>query len=167
MQFMLMHRDVPVLQFAIFDDRNWAHIVDVLNAAHVPVNMLGQPHNRERALNEFIDHRFIPQSRSNYDVIKALYKAKDAFELSMRSYMVSISDHYWVKPCDSSVTWSDVNFYDNPIPDDQVLIGAIDTLHQYDPWRRTPNTSNNGTLRQIWLHRGDEILLSKAGELTF
>ena len=40
MQFMLMHRDVPVLQFAIFDDRNWAHIVDVLNAAHVPVNML-------------------------------------------------------------------------------------------------------------------------------
>ena len=53
MQFMLMHRDVPVLQFAIFDDRNWAHIVDVLNAAHVPVNMLVQPHNRERALNEF------------------------------------------------------------------------------------------------------------------
>ena len=130
MQFMLMHRDVPVLQFAIFDDRNWAHIVDVLNAAHIPVNMLVQPHNRERALNEFIDHRFIPQSRSNYDVIKALYKAKDAFELSLRSYMVSISDHYWVKPCDSSVTWSDVNFYDNPIPDDQVLIGAIDTLHQ-------------------------------------
>jgi len=129
--------------------------------------LLVQPHNRERALNAFIDHRFIPQSRSNYDVIKALYKAKDAFELSMRSYMVSISDHYWVKPCDSSVAWSDVNFYDNPIPDDQVLIGAIDTLHQYDPWRRTPNTSNNGTLRQIWLHRGDEILLSKAGELTF
>ena len=55
MQFMLMHRDVPVLQFAIFDDRNWAHIVDILNAAHVPVNMLVQPHNRERALNEFID----------------------------------------------------------------------------------------------------------------
>ena len=47
-----------------------------------------------------------------------------------------------------------------------MLIGSIDTLHQYDPWRRTPNTSNNGTLRQIWLHRGDEILLSKAGELT-
>ena len=94
MQFMLMHRDVPVLQFAIFDDRNWARIIDVLNAAHVPVNMLVQPHNRERALNEFIDHRFIPQSRSNYDVIKALYKVEDAFELSLRSYMVSISDHY-------------------------------------------------------------------------
>ena len=62
MQFMLMHRDVPVLQFAIFDDRNWARIIDVLNAAHVPVNMLVQPHNRERALNEFIDHRFIPVS---------------------------------------------------------------------------------------------------------
>lgn len=46
MQFMLMHRDVPVLQFAIFDDRNWARIIDVLNAAHVPVNMLVQPHNR-------------------------------------------------------------------------------------------------------------------------
>ena len=57
MQFMLMHRDVPVLQFAIFDDRNWARIIDVLNAAHIPVNMLVQPHNRERALNEFIDHR--------------------------------------------------------------------------------------------------------------
>ena len=55
MQFMLMHRDVPVLQFAIFDDRNLAHIVDVLDAAHVPVNMLVQPHNRERALNVFID----------------------------------------------------------------------------------------------------------------
>ena len=47
MQFMLMHRDVPVLQFAIFDERNWVEIVDVLNAAHVPVNMLVQPHNRE------------------------------------------------------------------------------------------------------------------------
>ena len=118
MKYMLMHKDVEVLEFSFSEQRRWACIIDVLNAAHVPVNMLVQPHNRERALNEFIDHRFIPQSRSNYDVIKALYKAEDAFELSLRSYMVSISDHYWVKPCDSSVTWSDVNFYDNPIPDD-------------------------------------------------
>lgn len=96
MKYMLMHKDVEVLEFSFSEQRRWACIIDVLNAAHVPVNMLVQPHNRERALNEFIDHRFIPQSRSNYDVIKALYKAKDAFELSLRSYMVSISDHYWV-----------------------------------------------------------------------
>ena len=49
--------------------------------------------------------------------------------------------------------------------DDQVLIGAIDTLHQYDPWRRTPNTSNNGTLRQIWLHRGMRFFAFKSGRI--
>ncbi|MDU4442793.1 MAG: hypothetical protein E7I83_00010 [Veillonella sp.] len=69
MKYMLMHKDVAVLEFSFSEQRRWARIIDVLNAAHVPINMLVQPHNRERALNEFIDHRFIPQSRSNYDVI--------------------------------------------------------------------------------------------------
>ena len=94
MKYMLMHKDVAVLEFSFSEQRRWARIIDILDAAHIPVNMLVQPHNRERALNEFIDHRFIPQSRSNYDVIKALYKAKDAFELSLRFVKQSQTDTF-------------------------------------------------------------------------
>ena len=64
MKYILMHKDVEVLEFSFSKQRRWARIVDVLNVTHVPVNMLVQPHNRERALNEFIDHRFIPQKRA-------------------------------------------------------------------------------------------------------
>lgn len=167
MEYVLMHKDIPVLSFIFSNQNRWVHIRDIFNEEHMPVNMLVQPQNLGAGLNSFIDHRFIPRSRSNYDVIKTLYKMENSFELSFRSHMVSISDHYWVKYLDDSVIWADVNFYDNPIPDEHLLIGSVDTLHQYDPWQRTPNTSNNGTLRQIWLHQGEEILLSKAGELTF
>ena len=51
MKYMLMHKDIAVLEFSFSEQRRWARIVDVLNAAHLPVNMLVQPHNRERALN--------------------------------------------------------------------------------------------------------------------
>ena len=40
MKYMLMHKDVEVLEFSFSEQRRWARIIDVLNAAHVPVNML-------------------------------------------------------------------------------------------------------------------------------
>ena len=39
MKYMLTHKDVEVLEFSFSEQRRWARIIDVLNAAHIPVNI--------------------------------------------------------------------------------------------------------------------------------
>ena len=38
--------------------------------------------------------------------------------LLSRSMGLSLSDHYWIRPSDTSVSWNEVNFFDNGFSDD-------------------------------------------------
>lgn len=167
MKYLLMHRDIEVATFTLNHQSRWANLLDVHNSAHLPLNMIEQPQHYEQDLNAFLDYRVIPKSRANFGIIKNLYGASNPKELSLRSNMVSISDHYWVKSETDTISWENINFYDNPIPNTPVFIDSIDTLKRREHWshRLTPNTSNNGTLRQMWVDSDDEIRLYKAGDL--
>lgn len=82
-------------------------------------------------------------------------------ELSIKSYQLSLSDHYWIKPTDSSITWDEVNFFSNPFIDTPVFITEQEHI---DANLITPNSSINGSLRQMWIKEQDDTILLKAGK---
>lgn len=124
---LLMHKDVPCI-FSFDNMMLWAQVNEVLSIAHLPPYMIDNFRGYEYNLNKFLDHRVIPKERPNISAIKDYFDSDSSLELSLRSYMLSVSDHYWIKPADSKVTWADVNFYDNSFEDDSIFISSLTTL---------------------------------------
>ena len=72
--------------------------------------------------------RKIPNSRSGIrDVLEGL-GIPDAMPLVLGSMGMSLSNHYWIRPTDSDISWEDVNLFDNPFSDDlgDILFGMMD-----------------------------------------
>lgn len=94
--YVLMHRNYEVLTFRMNEDNEIIKVDEVLAKDHIPLNMQLAA-NQEIALYDFISNRSIPKERKNLSHILRVYDAYDAVDLSLQSYQVSTSDHYWVK----------------------------------------------------------------------
>lgn len=111
-KYVLMHKDIPVLTVSLTDTNKIKEITKIISDEHKPLNMKSDQ-NQEAALTEFMHHRSIPNTRQNLSKILEAYKANDALELSIKSYQLSLSDHYWIKPIDDNASWHNVNFFTN------------------------------------------------------
>ena len=171
MFYTLMHKDVEVLSFAVKEPYTWAQIHEIYNEAHLPYNIQRPVNSKEHELNYFLGSRVIPNSRENIHAILSSYQVGNAFELSMSSYMASISDHYWVKPEGMDISWKDINFYENAFDEDKIFIKHTSSFGKFKDQKRrphlNPNTSNNGTMAQMWLRQKQGLYLYKLGRKTF
>lgn len=166
--FLLMHKDIPTVKFHFYKYEIWANVDEVLDKHHAPVNMVGHHKGVDSYLNKFLNHHVIPKDRPNVADILEYFDSKSSLELSLRSNMVSISDHYWIKTEDSKLSWKDVNFYDNDFSNDSIFISSLTSMHkktsQYISEKGlSPNVSNNGTSPQMWLKNKNDIILYKTG----
>lgn len=158
--YVLMHKNYEVLTFRMNDDNEIIKVDEVLAKDHIPLNMQLAA-NQEIALYDFISNRSIPKERKNLSHILRVYDAYDAVDLSLQSYQVSISDHYWVKETDDDTTWDEINFYTNHFMEDAIFIGANSLRHMSG---MTPNSSINGSLPQMWIQHDGNIYLLKGGD---
>lgn len=154
-----MHKDIPVLTVSLTETNKINKITEILSEEHKPLNMQSNE-NQEVALSEFMQHRSIPNTRQNLSAILSAYQASDSLELSIKSYQLSISDHYWIKPINSSVSWDNVNFFTNTFKNAPIF---MNNQEQADINLITPNSSVNGSLRQMWIKENNKLILLKAG----
>lgn len=160
-QYVLMHKDIPVLTVSLTDTNKVKEITKIISEEHKPLNMKSDQ-NQESALTEFMNHRSIPNTRQNLSKILAAYKANDSLELSIKSYQLSLSDHYWIKPIDDNASWNNVNFFTNTFYKTPVFMMEQENV---DINLITPNSSVNGSLRQMWIKENNELVLLKAGKV--
>ncbi|WP_276897486.1 protein kinase [Dialister micraerophilus] len=172
-QFYLLHKNIKVLKMKIDFDFKICKITSILNEEHLPLNMLERKTKLNLELNRFIKNRIIPKSRPNLKEIQKKYKTDDAFDLAMQSYMISIADHYWVCPEEKieELKWEKINFYKNNFKSDLLFVASFDTEknieEKINEINKTPNTSNNGSLPQMWIKEKNKIFLLKAGRKPF
>ena len=160
-EYVLMHKNVPVLTMTLTENHKIKEITRMIYEEHKPLNMHSDQ-NQESALYEFMTHRSIPYSRKNLSQLLSAYDAEDSLELSIKSYQLSVSDHYWLKPIKDDLSWNDVNFFANPFNESSIFIREQEQVNFNDV---TPNTSVNGSLRQMWIRENHQLLLMKAGNV--
>lgn len=166
-RFLLMHKNIEVLEIRKEPNIDYFKINSIINAEHLPVNMLGKNKCNSYELNRFLEHRVIPKSRPNIAEIKEYYQANSSYELALQSYMVSIADHYWLCPKDKKqdLNWEKVNFYDNDFSSDLLFVSLYkSSLDESARANKTPNTSNNGSLPQMWTKKDSDLFLIKTGQ---
>jgi hypothetical protein len=80
---------------------------------------------------------------------------------------LSLSDHYWVRPVDSDMTWESVNFFDNEFSDDigDVLFGSAGMSIGFN--YSSPDNTSDGNLQKRWKIIDGKRCLLKSGTAPF
>lgn len=169
MQFTLMHRDIAVAELDI--DEATGSIQRILSLEmpeHLPVGVaVVHGHVDRAALNDWWNDRSIPLGRSGVrDALERL-RISDTKVLLTRSLGLSLSDAYWVRPQNGTLTWKTANFFENDFSEDlgDLLLGKHGGKERLDVF--TPDSSSDGYLRKRWKILNGKRCLLKAGSNPF
>lgn len=165
MQCTLMNKNTPVVQIQIDDDT--AAIVKVTKAlelAYLPIGIdfkTGIPNKKE--LNEWWFGRSIPASRSGIREALEKLEISHTEQLLTKCYGLSLSDQYWMRPDNTSLEWSNINFFENSFSDDvgNILFGQPTENENID--LMSPCNTSDGWLKKKWKIVDGKRCLIKAG----
>ncbi len=169
MTHTLMHKDLPVADLD-FDQVTGSigKIGTIHHGSHLPIGVPLRKGAVDRvALNEWWEDRSIPSNRSGVrEALETLGVASPKL-LLFRCYGLSLSDHYWINPIGSNLTWHDVNFFENPFSEDvgDALFGIPLKKEGFDFC--SPDNTTNGFLKKCWKVLDGKRCLIKAGSAPF
>lgn len=155
----LMNRDHPVLDFTydrkgrrtrierVYGEAAWAPL-GTGRRARKPEGGWRPPVPNEIDLALWLEHRYMPPLRPEAARILRETGEPSTDMLMLSSLGLNLSDQYWFKPVGSSLSWHDVNFFEN----------------DYEATRphRSPDSSTPGALEKWWERRGGRNWLVKA-----
>ncbi len=172
MDYTLMHKNICAADIGIDEDTGViSRIGDVYAKEHLPLGTVHIMQHREivdkAVLNKWWTGRSIPASRAGIsDALEALgiYNTE---VLLTKCLGLSLSDHYWVKPSGSDMTWESVNFFDNDFSDDMgdVLFGSSVKSVNFN--YSSPDNTSDGNLQKRWKTADGKRCLMKSGTSPF
>lgn len=172
MRYTLMHKNIAVADIEIDEAIGGITAIDNISAKeHLPIGVLHSLRHNETvdryALNHWWTGRSIPASRMGVaDVLDTLGMYNTNLLLT-KCLGLSLSDHYWIKPYGSDISWERVNFFDNGFSDDigDVLFGMNDKKSGFD--FLSPDNTSDGNLQKRWKIIDGKRCLLKSGSAPF
>ena len=160
-EYILKHKEVPVLLFTLDEDYKLSEMGEVFNEKRLPFGLkyTGKSNAQYRQLSEWIEKRGLPHSRSDLVYIKRDLMARNSVELSVGSYALNLTDHYWVHKTDMDLKWKDVNFFDNPFR--EIINFDIAGVKDKEEIPVAPDLTVDGNLRKKWVIIKNERYLVK------
>lgn len=160
-----MHKENEVAKLEMDHSKGIAaKILDVKHAEHLPVGLFLKNGNIDRSsFNEWWQDRRIPDGRPGLDEALKALGIPNAGILSIESYGLSLSDTYWIRLEESSLSWSQVNFYENAFSEafGDLLFGM--RAENKDAGLLSPDITCDGFLPKRWRKTDSNTCLYKAG----
>ena len=152
MIYTLCHKDIYVLNFETKDDEIIG-TSQILNEKHIPIGFDN--------IKSWWKSRSIPNNRQGFKEFCVRLGKIKAEELALKSFGLSLSDCYWVKPERSELRWKDVNFFQNEFSEDigNALFGSPLALSSLV----SPDNTSDGWLKKRWIIKNGERILIKGG----
>ena len=170
-----MHKNIVVADIEI-DEAMGAitQIIDVYAKEHLPIGVMNMEYGKEIVdrlnLNQWWAYRRIPARRMGIsDAVDILGFSPQ--QLVTESWGMSLSDQYWLRPCDNeyggTTLWENVNFFDNDFSEDvgDILLGLKDSADEINYW--SPDNTTDGNLMKCWKIIDGKRCLLKAGSYPF
>ena len=147
--YFLMHENLKIALFKLYNLKNIIRIELSQNPStimHLPVGVTDKLGLRDWLLN-----RGIPVTRQRLDIDLRMSKVSSPFELMLRNYGLSITDHYWIRPQDDSHTWESINLYINDFKSAYSLDLRDDKRSIAGKTNFVPSASLKGDLKKKWI----------------
>jgi hypothetical protein len=162
MVYTLKHRNISVCDIA-FEEGNLLAIKELYNKDHLPVGVVGEAGNiNTRNIEGWWNGRGIPKTREGLDGVLRTLHLRDKNELLIKSFGLSLTDHYWVCPADTALDWNEINFYDHEFSPD--IGDAFFNRGKKEGYNlMTPDNSSDGRLLKRWAVLDGGRVLIKGG----
>lgn len=160
--YELMHKDDLVASLQL-DDLSGA-ILKVTPGTNPNLLPLGGSQGAD-SLRKWWLRRAVPISQGNVAALLQQEGIPSTQSLLVRNLGLSLSDHYWIKPNGSELTWKDVSLFSNSFRDP---LESMQLQHPYSPASAntqtpaySPSASLQGDLIKKWLIIDDTRCLLK------
>jgi len=169
-EYILKHKDTPVLLFFMDNDKFVVNSTEkIFEAERLPFNSTEYDYNNKShcllMLDNWIKSRGLAQSRKDLKKIKDLFNVNDTSELTVKSYGLNLTDHYWLHETEKDLEWKNVNYFDNKfdkIIEPQNANPEIDkTVHN-----QSPNMCVDGSIEKRWIILNKERVLLKGSRYS-
>ena len=168
MKVLLMNKDAQVMKLEFIEEKNlFNKVIQIKNIEYASLSVYKTYQNNDDLLtevNKWLKGRNIPIWRDDLFYLLKKLDVKTADELLMKSYALSLSDQYWIKPCESKLKYKDVNFFDNDFGYSDFLdITFSNTNINRKISLMTPNNTTDGRLKKTWIIENGKRILIKGG----
>ena len=153
MQVYLMNKDTDVMKLEFLEDKNlFSKVINIKNIYYAPLFIYKTYQNNKDVLtevNKWFKGRNIPIWRDDLFYLLKRLDVKTNDELLMKSYALSLSDQYWIKPCNSNLKYKDINFFENNFGYSDFLdITFSESYIKRKINLMTPNNTTDGRLKK-------------------
>ena len=117
-------------------------------------------------LSKWFQGRGIPSWRDKLDILLHRLNIVAPSELLDKSFGLSLSDQYWLKPINTSISYDDINFFDNDFDYTEFLEASLSKNSNSivnEASLNTPNNTTDGMLRKAWIIENGIRYLLKSG----
>lgn len=160
-RFTLMSANHEIAQVAFESTREHPlSVLEIIDPARMPFGTVTSSDTlRRKRLNDWWSHRSVPSTRPGLVAKLSKLGMVDVSGLPVRNLGLSLSDCYWLRPCDGEeLAWDAINYFDNNFDD------AVS--EHWDEWLGavgldSPDNTSEGELPKRWAIRGDERVLIK------
>lgn len=174
MRCILMNKNTEVL-LTEYDSASstFTKIYEVYNIEYAPYilkNLYNEKDFNDNSfrinLSKWFQGRGIPSWRDKLDILLHRLNIIAPSELLDKYFGLSLSDQYWLKPINTSISYDDINFFDNDFDYTEFLEASLSKNSNSivsASSLNTPNNTTDGMLRKAWIIENDTRYLLKSG----
>ena len=174
MKCILMNKNTEVL-LTEYDSASstFTKIYEVYNIEYAPYilkNLYNEKDFNDNSfrinLSKWFQGRGIPSWRDKLDILLHRLNIIAPSELLDKYFGLSLSDQYWLKPINTSISYDDINFFDNDFDYTEFLEASLSKNSNSIVSAlslNTPNNTTDGMLRKAWIIENDTRYLLKSG----
>lgn len=174
MKCILMNQNTEVLLAEYNNDSKYFdYIYDIYNIDYAPY-ILNNVYDKsdinssilKNNLSDWFKGRGIPSWRDKLDLLLHRLNVLVPTELLDKAFGLSLSDQYWLKPCELDIKYDDINFFDNDFPYSEFMEASLsknDMSTKSENSLKTPNNTTDGMLKKAWIIEENVRYLIKGG----
>ena len=102
--YILKHKNINVADIVI-EDGDITDVINIHEPEHLPYKYVDEKIKNIKLLNSWIEHRGIPFKREDYDAIMREFNVNTSKELTVLSYGLNLTDHYWLCEKNNEKKW--------------------------------------------------------------
>ncbi len=124
------------------------------------------PESLAKEASIWFRNRGIPAWRDQLDLLLSRLGVSSPEELLDKSFGLSLSDQYWLKPVDSDISYDNINFFDHDFDSVDFLNASFSgsgKIAVSEASLRSPNNTTDGMLRKAWVVENGTRYLLKGG----
>ena len=174
MRIVLMNKNTKVLEadydsatgvfIKIFEVYNIDCAPYILKSFYIENDINDTPFRAN--LSDWFKGRGIPSWRDKLDLLLHRLNITTPSELLDKAFGLSLSDQYWIKPCDLKINYDDINFFDNEFDYSEFMEASLSLNSKMitsSKSLKTPNNTTDGMLKKAWIIEDGTRYLLKGG----